>query len=193
MTEHRRRVYSRRGDLGETSLSFGPRVGKDHVRVEVCGALDELSSWLGLLRASCSCSKRIELLRLIQEKLLAVGAEVSTLDPPRYRVPTVGQKDIAAIEEVIDRLDESLPPLNHFILPGETRREAEWHLARAVCRRAERAMVALVRQDETVSRLLIAWLNRLADLLFVLARVEGGAVCQSPTSLPVAGQESDEA
>ncbi|MDO5554429.1 MAG: cob(I)yrinic acid a,c-diamide adenosyltransferase [Planctomycetia bacterium] len=170
MTARHTRIYSRRGDLGETSLTYGPRVGKDQKRIVLVGTLDELSSWLGFVRAECANAELNAILLAIQEKLFAVGAQVATLDPVKSRVTTLSHEDVTALEEMIDRLDQRLPPLDHFVIPGSSPLEAKLHLARSVCRRAERRAVALVRHDETVSRLLIAWLNRLSDLLFLAAR-----------------------
>ncbi|MDO5565694.1 MAG: cob(I)yrinic acid a,c-diamide adenosyltransferase [Planctomycetia bacterium] len=172
MENKKRRIYSRRGDLGETSLCFGPRVGKDHKRIAACGDLDELNSWLGLVRTEPLAPGMADLLRGIQQKIFDVSAEVASFTPEKFRIAMVSAEDITRLEEYIDAWDKRLTPLNHFLVPGGCRSAALLQLARAVCRRAERRVVALVRSDETVSRLLIGWLNRLADLLFTLARAE---------------------
>lgn len=166
------KIYSRRGDLGETSLCFGPRVGKDHKRIDACGDLDELNSWLGLVRTEPLAPGMADLLRKIQRQLFDIGAEVASFTPEKFRLSMVCSDDVRRLEELIDAWDKRLPALNHFLLPGGCRSAALLQLARTVCRRAERHVVALVRSDDTVSRLLIGWLNRLADLLFTLARVE---------------------
>ena len=164
------RIYSRRGDLGETSLFSGPRVGKDHKRIEAVGTLDELSSFLGLARSFGLPPEIDAELESIQRKLFEVGTEIVSLTPSKYDVKTVQLEDIQVLESKIDRWDSPLPPPGGFVIPGGTSASASLHLARSVCRRAERVVTALVRSDETVSRRLIAWLNRLGDLLFVLAR-----------------------
>ena len=165
-----RRVYSRRGDLGETALFSGPRVGKDQKRIVAVGALDELNSFLGLARSFGLTPKMDAELDGIQRKLFEVGTEIVAMTPARHDVKMIGPDDIRFLEGTIDRWNASLPPLSHFLIPGGPPPAAALHVARAVCRRAERRTVALVRSDETVSRRLIAWLNRLGDLLFVLAR-----------------------
>ncbi|MGI5832214.1 MAG: cob(I)yrinic acid a,c-diamide adenosyltransferase [Thermoguttaceae bacterium] len=164
------RVYSRRGDLGETSLFTGPRVGKDHLRIEAAGTIDELGSFLGLARAQ-SLSPRIDtLLETIQKELINIGAEITAMNPSKYEVRTIRPEDIRRLEEEIDAFDALLPPTGSFLIPGGTTQAAVLHVARSVCRRVERKVVALVRSDPEVSRRLIAWFNRLGDLLFVLAR-----------------------
>ena len=168
----RRRIYSRRGDLGETSLHYGPRVGKDQKRIVACGTLDELNSWLGLVLTEEGLPGDVaELLLDIQHRIFPVSAEIASFQPEKLRMTMVSHEDIDWLESQIDRMEEPLEDLNHFIIPGGTRSAALLHLARCVCRRAERRVVALVRADESVSRQIIAWLNRLGDLRFVLARV----------------------
>ncbi|MBO7726234.1 MAG: cob(I)yrinic acid a,c-diamide adenosyltransferase [Thermoguttaceae bacterium] len=164
------RIYSRRGDLGETSLFSGPRVGKDHPRIEAVGTVDELSCAIGLARSFGLPAEADEILERIQRKLIEVGTEITAMTPGRHAVPTIQPEEIRALEELIDSLSESLPPLTSFLIPGGTPPQAALQLARAVCRRAERALVVLLRSDPTFSRRPIAWFNRLGDLLFVLAR-----------------------
>lgn len=164
------RVYSRRGDLGETSLFSGPRVGKDHPRIEAVGAVDELSSFLALARAQKLPDSIDSLLEKIQLKLIAVGTEIAAITPSKHEVPLLQPDDIRHLEKMIDSFDALLPPVSSFQIPDSTLQAAALHTARTICRRAERRIVALVRSDASVSRYLIAWLNRLGDLLFVLAR-----------------------
>ena len=166
------RIYTRRGDLGETSLFSGPRVGKDQKRIVVCGTLDELSSLLGLARAEELLPENAQKILEIQKKLVELSTQIAAMTPTRHEVKTVQRSDVAALEAQIDAISANLPPLKNFILPGANKTSALLHVARTVCRRAERRLVALVRQDETVSKIPIAWLNRLGDLLFVLARTE---------------------
>lgn len=167
------RIYTKTGDAGDTGLGDGQRVGKDHPRVAAIGDVDELNATLGLLLAQCPEMPERELLRSIQNDLFDVGADLCVpLDAgeaagSRLRV-TSGQ--VERLEREIDRLNENLRPLTSFILPGGSLAAGQCHFARAVCRRAERAVVALMRQ-ETVNEQALIYLNRLSDLLFVLARV----------------------
>ena len=164
-------IYTRSGDRGETGLFAGPRVAKDAPRIEVCGTVDELNAGLGLARAEPLPEAVDRLIERLQGELFEVGAELATPDPDAHGHRTIGQAQVEKIEAEIDRYQASLPPLEGFILPGGTRAAAALHLARAICRRAERRLVSLVRQDDQqVSAVLLAYLNRLGDLLFVLAR-----------------------
>jgi cob(I)alamin adenosyltransferase len=164
-------IYTRTGDGGETGLFGGPRVGKDVPRIEACGTLDELNAVLGLVRAEPLPEAVDRLLQRLQNELFEVGAELATPDPVVHGHRTIGPGHVGAMEADIDRHEQSLPPLKEFVLPSGTRAAAGLHLARAVCRRAERRVVALIRQrDEEISPVLPAYLNRLGDLLFVLAR-----------------------
>jgi cob(I)alamin adenosyltransferase len=165
------KIYSRTGDLGETGLYAGPRVGKDIPRIEALGTIDELNAMLGLVRTEALAAPLEAVLERVQNELFEVGAELSTPDPAAQRTRTIGPAHVQALEADVDRLESGLAPLDGFILPGGSRAAAGLHLARAVCRRAERRLVGLVREaPEEVSLVLMAYLNRLADLLFVLAR-----------------------
>ncbi|MBP5623121.1 MAG: cob(I)yrinic acid a,c-diamide adenosyltransferase, partial [Thermoguttaceae bacterium] len=166
------RVYSRRGDLGETSLLFGPRVGKDHRRVELLGTLDELSSQLGQARALGVDSEVDRILRRLQDRLYEVGAEVASTSPAKHEIKQVHESDVKSVERVIDLWDAKLKPTRAFILPSGTQSSTCLHLARAVCRRAKRRACALLRFDPSFSPRVGAWLNRIGDLIFVLARFE---------------------
>ncbi len=169
------KIYTRTGDLGETALFGGPRVGKDMVRIEVCGEVDELNCALGLVRAEGLPEDLDCLLDRLQNELFEVGAELATPDPVKHGTRTIGRRHVQQMESEIDAMAASVPELTAFILPGGTRAAAGLHMARAICRRAERRLVALVRRnDQEVSRVLLAYLNRLSDLLFVLARVVNG-------------------
>jgi cob(I)alamin adenosyltransferase len=167
------RIYTRTGDRGETGLGDGSRVAKDHPRVAAYGSVDELNAVLGLLLAHDPAQPEAELLRSIQNDLFDVGADLCV--PPaadeqpgaRLRVrPEQGQR----LEQAIDRLNENLAPLTSFVLPGGRPAAAWCHLARTVCRRAERDVVTL-GHAEPVNPEVIVYLNRLSDLLFVLARI----------------------
>lgn len=165
------RIYTRTGDQGETGLFLGPRVGKDMPRIEVIGTLDELNAILGSARSGALPAEIDPILERVQNELFVLGAEISTPDPSQLAMPRLERGHVEAIESDIDRFTEKLPPLTNFILPGGTPSAADLHLARAVCRRAERRLVTLLREvPEEISLILLAYLNRLADLLFVLAR-----------------------
>jgi cob(I)alamin adenosyltransferase len=166
------KIYTRTGDLGETGLFGGPRLGKDTARIETYGTVDELNAVLGLVRAEPLAAELVELLARVQTELFEVGAELATVDPVAKKTRTIGPLHVEALEAEIDRQEQTLPPLRNFILPTGVRASALLHLARTVCRRAERQLVRLVRSSqEPISLVLLSYLNRLGDLLFVLARV----------------------
>ncbi len=167
------KIYTRTGDLGETALLAGPRVGKDMPRIEVCGTIDELNAVIGLARAESLEAEADRILARVQNELFSIGAELATLDPVAKGVRWIGTDHVKALEAEIDRYGQGLSPLAEFILPAGNRAAAALHLARTVCRRAERRLVTLVRRsEEPISVVLMAYLNRLSDLLFVLARYE---------------------
>jgi len=162
------RIYTRTGDAGETGLIGGRRVRKDDPRVEAYGALDELNSALGAARAFLQDEEIGAILDRIQHELFALGAEVAAPgDAPDIPHATAAQ--VEALERVIDRFDAALPPLRAFILPGGHPAGSLLHLARTIGRRAERRMITLGR-TESVNAEIVRYLNRLSDLLFVLAR-----------------------
>lgn len=168
------KIYTKTGDCGETSLVGGGRVAKAHRRVAAYGDVDELNAALGLVRAAEPRDLEAELLTSVQRDLLAIGSMLASPEPdlvsksPEKAVVT-GTK-VAALEEAIDRLEAGLPQLSAFILPGGTNKAALLHWARVVCRRAERCVVNL-SASERVPAVVLAYLNRLSDLLFVLARL----------------------
>jgi cob(I)alamin adenosyltransferase len=170
------RIYTRSGDAGETGLGDGGRVRKDHPRVAAYGAVDELNAVLGLLLAQAPAVPEADLLRGVQNDLFDVGADLCVPQPadeaPGQRL-RVRPEQAARLESAIDRLNEPLAPLKSFVLPGGSPAAAWCHLARTVCRRAERDVVTLARA-EPVNPQVIVYLNRLSDLLFVLARVCNG-------------------
>jgi cob(I)alamin adenosyltransferase len=164
------KIYTRTGDAGETSLFDGTRVKKDDPRVDAYGDVDELNAWLGLVRASAVDSALDEPLLRIQRDLFALGAQLA--DPAdkiasRVTKASITDADVGRLEALIDRFEDALPPLHRFILAGGTPAGAALHVARTVCRRAERRMIAL---DPRVDAVLVRYINRLSDLLFVLAR-----------------------
>lgn len=165
------KIYTKTGDRGETGLFGGPRVRKDATRIEAYGTVDELNSVLGVARTQLGAGAIDTLVEAIQNDLFAVGAELATPDPAAHQTAMIGPQQIAVLEAAIDRHEEQLAPLKQFILPGGVPAAAQLHLARSVCRRAERRVVTLAHEPgETVSGDLVVYLNRLSDLLFVLAR-----------------------
>ena len=161
------RIYTRTGDGGETSLFSGGRVLKDHARLEAYGTLDELSSALGVLRAEALAAALDSELASVQEALFAIGSVVADTEG-RHPLPSSAWS-AAPLERLVDRLDERLAPLTRFVLPGGSRAAALAHVARTVCRRAERRLVALHVSAAPVAEAVI-YLNRLSDALFVVAR-----------------------
>lgn len=164
------KLYTRTGDAGETSLFDGTRVSKSDSRVDAYGEVDELNAWLGLARASRLDDDLDAEIVQLQRDLFALGAQLA--DPAdkitdRVTKAALGDNDVARLEQVIDRLEADLPPLRRFILAGGSPAGAALHVARTVCRRAERRMVAL---QPPVDAVLVRYVNRLSDLLFVLAR-----------------------
>ena len=164
------KIYTRTCDDGTTGLLGAGRVPKHDARVEAYGCVDELNAVLGVARAMDAGRLVDADLALIQEALFQVGAELATTDAKLLAtLARVSDEDVAALEGLIDRLEADLPPLTRFILPGGTPLAAHLHLARTVCRRAERRLTSLAERDPVEPRL-VRWLNRLADLLFVMAR-----------------------
>ena len=165
------KIYTKTGDAGETGLFAGPRVRKHHPRIEAYGDVDELNSVLGVARAEPLPEPLDTLLATIQNRLFDLGAELATPDPARRGADVIDDEAVAALETAIDAHEARLPKLDTFILPGGSRAAAALHLARAVCRRAERRTITLADlPQEHVSPLAVVYLNRLSDLLFVLAR-----------------------
>lgn len=164
------RIYTRTGDGGETGLLGGRRVRKSVLRVEAYGELDELNACLGLAAAATSHEETVELLTRIQRELFALSARVADVRQGDGAEKTAfSEANVAALERAIDEAEETLPPLKAFVLPGGSDAAARLHLARTVCRRAERRLVALAAQED-VPAVFLAYLNRLSDLLFVVAR-----------------------
>jgi len=167
------RIYTRTGDDGRTALGTGQRVSKAAQRIVACGTVDELNAQLGLALAAAPAPELSAPLRRIQNDLFHVGAELCIPDSERAASPgpTIRPQHVAALEQLIDQLNAQLPPLKNFVLPGGHPAAAQLHVARTVCRRAEREVVRLA-EAETVSRHLLAYLNRLSDALFVMARYQ---------------------
>jgi cob(I)alamin adenosyltransferase len=169
------KIYTKTGDTGDTGLFGGGRVGKDHPRVEAYGDIDELNAVLGMARAVEMMPRIDEVLVPIQRDLFAIGALLATPNPEKMREQLakarVDAERIGQLERAIDDGEQELEPLRSFIVPGGTPKAAALHVARTVCRRAERRVVHLRREEESIPQLVVIYLNRLSDLLFVLARV----------------------
>lgn len=163
------KIYTKTGDQGETSLFGGRRVSKDDLRIEAYGTIDELNAQLGLLKDHLGAHAQHELLVQIQNKLFTIGSRLA-VDPEKpIELPGIEMDDIQSLEAAIDEMDGSLRALKHFLLPGGHVHLSLCHVARCVCRRAERRVVSL-NKVETVDPLIIQYLNRLSDYFFVLSR-----------------------
>lgn len=166
------RVYTRTGDKGDTGLGGGQRVPKDSLRIETYGTVDELNSYLGVAVAACEDPEIRGHLEEMQHRLFDLGGDLCVLeeDQQKYGMPPFPSDQVDHLEQLMDRAQEELTPLEEFILPGGTAAAAHLHVARCVCRRAERLAVSLAR-EEKVSSQVVPYLNRLSDTLFVLARL----------------------
>jgi cob(I)alamin adenosyltransferase len=166
------KIYTKTGDGGDTGLFAGPRVRKYSSRIEAYGTVDELNSLLGAIRAEGLPLREIdELLSQVQHDLFTLGAELATPEPQKHGLKLLGPAHMERLEQAIDHYEATLPPLKEFILPGGSRVAAGLHLARTVCRRAERCVVLLFDDEHPAVRVeTIQYLNRLSDCLFVLAR-----------------------
>lgn len=197
------KIYTKTGDNGTTGLFAGPRVSKNHVRIAAYGTVDELSAVLGCVASGLQVQEassvaqddivRVpleDLLPRLQSDLFAIGAELATPEPDKHEMKLLTAERITELEEVIDGADSVLPALSSFILPGGTTSAAQLHLARTVCRRAERDIVSLGdAEPECDFQRIIIYLNRLSDLLFVMARLENHhrGVADIPWERPTAG------
>ena len=169
------RLYTKTGDQGKTSLFGGGRVSKCHLRIEAYGTIDELNAYVGLLsdqEVNALNSLRSQCLQVIQRHLFAIGAHLATpVQKARLSLPELPEEATYALEKDIDRLTEQVEPLRHFILPGGHVAVSIGHVARCVCRRAERHIVALQAAEEAVHEHVLPYVNRLSDYLFILCRV----------------------
>ncbi len=168
------KIYTKTGDTGQTSLISGRRVSKADSRIDSYGTVDELNSWIGLVRDQAVNASRRDLLKEIQDRLFTVGATLATdPNPPEKTrskaIPDIVETDIMLLEQAMDAMDAELPELRAFVLPGGHESVSYAHLARTVCRRAERLVIAL-NSESPVDPLVIQYLNRLSDYLFVLSR-----------------------
>ena len=165
------KVYTKTGDMGQTSLFGGKRVSKAHIRIDAYGTIDELNSWIGLLRDQEINQKRSALFNEIQDRLFTIGSELAAdPDKPKLKKPDLFDSDVEFLEKEMDNMDESLPEMKFFVLPGGHQSVSFCHIARTVCRRAERLAIAMRETEGHVPDLVIIYLNRLSDLLFVLSR-----------------------
>jgi cob(I)alamin adenosyltransferase len=164
------KIYTKSGDKGETSLYGGKRVSKSDIRIEAYGTVDEVNSYIGLLGDLEVNKNRKGLLKEIQDRLFTIGSALAAdADKPKLKKPDLLESDIELLEKEIDVLQEQLPEMKSFILPGGHQHVSFCHLARTVCRRAER-IVVLLAETEPVETIIIMYLNRLSDYLFVLSR-----------------------
>ena len=166
------KIYTKTGDKGETSLFGGKRLPKSHIRIDAYGTVDELNSNIGLVRDVMEDEKIRAVLKEIQDRLFTIGSNLASDPDKKMATPDILDADVALLEKEIDRMNENLPQLKNFILPGGHQFVSFCHLARCVCRRAERLVVALNMVDK-VEPILIHYLNRLSDYLFVLSRQIG--------------------
>ncbi|MCS7018121.1 MAG: cob(I)yrinic acid a,c-diamide adenosyltransferase [Cytophagales bacterium] len=164
------KIYTKTGDRGQTSLIGGTRISKADLRIDAYGTVDELNSYIGLVRDLNTDESRRNLLKEIQDRLFTIGSNLAA-EPEQQKkiIPDLREADIELLEKAMDEMDASLPPLRHFILPGGHTAVSFCHIARTVCRRAERLVIALANQTP-LHPLIIPYLNRLSDYLFILAR-----------------------
>lgn len=165
------KIYTKKGDKGTTSLFGGASIGKSSLRIKAYGTVDELNSVLGIILTHSTSDESKAILKELQNQLFVLGADLASLPSKKTKIDRIGSGEIQQLEQWIDKLDEQLPKLTSFILPGGAPAGAHLHLARTVCRRAERHAVAL-KTENPVSDEIIIYLNRLSDLLFVMARFE---------------------
>lgn len=166
------KIYTKTGDAGQTSLIGGTRVPKNHIRIEAYGTVDELNSWLGIISDGLHGSDKFDEIKYIQDKLFVIGSELAC-DPHKevkMNLPELQLADIQRLEASIDHMESTLPALKNFVLPGGQVVASYIHVARCVCRRAERICVGMQELEHTVDALLLQYLNRLSDYLFVLSR-----------------------
>lgn len=165
------KIYTKKGDTGNTSLFGGQQVSKNSIRINSYGTVDELNSVLGMASSHKISSATKEMLDIVQAQLFVLGADLATPVNTNARISRISDNEIKYLEKCIDSMEEQLPPLKNFILPGGSQAGAILHSARTVCRRAERLTVDCSSEEE-ISSLTIKYLNRLSDFLFVLARFE---------------------
>ena len=166
------KIYTKTGDLGKTSLIGGTRVPKSHLRIETYGTVDELNSFIGFLYDQLTDEKSRNILREVQDRLFTIGSSLAC-DPekePKMKLPDLKEQDVALLESEIDEMNKVLKPMKSFLLPGGNTAVSSAHISRCVCRRAERNCVNMLEHEMFIDPLVIKYLNRLSDHLFVLAR-----------------------
>ena len=166
------KIYTKTGDKGTTSLIGGTKVPKSHLRIEAYGTVDELNSYVGLCRDLVNDPKSQTILQEVQDRLFTIGSSLAC-DPekePKMKIPDLKEEDVLLLEKEIDQMNEAIPPMKSFILPGGHPTVSHLHIARCICRRAERCCVRLEMESVEVAAVIIKYLNRLSDYLFVLAR-----------------------
>jgi cob(I)alamin adenosyltransferase len=169
------KIYTKTGDLGKTSLIGGTKVPKNHLRIETYGTVDELNSYIGLVSDHLQHPPTALVLKEIQDRLFTIGSSLAC-DPekePLMKIPDLKESDITLLEREIDHMNDALPPMKFFVLPGGHVAVSTAHVARCVCRRAERLCVNMQEHELFVDPLVIKYLNRLSDYLFVLSRYAG--------------------
>ena len=169
------KIYTKTGDLGTTSLIGGTKVPKSHLRIETYGTVDELNSYIGLVSDLIANQPITNTLKEIQDRLFTIGSSLAC-DPdkaPLMKIPDLKESDVVLLEAEIDEMNEVLAPMKHFILPGGHQAISTTHIARCVCRRAERLCVNMQEHQLFVDPLVIKYINRLSDYLFVLSRYVG--------------------
>jgi cob(I)alamin adenosyltransferase len=168
------KIYTKKGDTGTTSLIGGTKVSKSHLRIEAYGTVDELNSYIGLCKDLLTDQNSIVILQEIQDRLFTIGSSLA-VDPekePKMKIPDLLEEDISLLEKEMDKMSDQLPEMKSFILPGGHPIISHLHIARCICRRAERCCVRLETETE-IDAIIIKYLNRLSDYLFVLARYAG--------------------
>jgi cob(I)alamin adenosyltransferase len=166
------KIYTKTGDLGNTSLIGGTRVPKSHLRIESYGTVDELNSFIGFLDDQLTDVRSKNILKEVQDRLFTIGSSLAC-DPdkePKMKLPDLKEEDILLLESEIDEMNKALPPMKSFVLPGGSMAISSAHIARCVCRRAERNCVNMHEHEMFIDPLVVKYLNRLSDHLFVLAR-----------------------
>ncbi|MDB5196889.1 MAG: cob(I)yrinic acid a c-diamide adenosyltransferase [Flaviaesturariibacter sp.] len=166
------KIYTKTGDKGTTSLIGGTKVSKSHIRIESYGTVDELNSWIGVVGDHITDDITKQTLKEVQDRLFTIGSSLAC-DPekePKLKIPDLHESDVEFLEKEIDRMNETLEPMRAFILPGGAAAVSFAHVARCVCRRAERLCVAMQTDEIEVESLVLKYLNRLSDYLFVVAR-----------------------
>lgn len=169
------KIYTKTGDLGQTGLIGGTKVPKSHLRIESYGTIDELNSHIGLVNDHLTNAHSKKILKEIQDRLFTIGASLAC-DPekePKMKIPDLKEEDILLLEKEMDKMDEVLPTMKSFILPGGHVAVSAIHIARCVCRRAERICVNMKEHELYIEPIVIKYINRLSDYLFVLARYTG--------------------